>query len=74
MVEKIHDTARGTTVVFCLGRRGDTTRAATEYLARNWRSLQREFGDRPFALGLGFRDLGYEYDYHPPRRLLTLRG
>ncbi|MBB1157419.1 MULTISPECIES: hypothetical protein [Amycolatopsis] len=74
VVEKVHDTARGTTVVFCLGRRGDTTWAATEYLARNWRSLQREFGDRPFALCLGFRDPGYQYDYHPPRRLLTLRG
>ncbi|MEC3979817.1 hypothetical protein [Amycolatopsis sp. H20-H5] len=74
VVEKIRDTVRGTTVMFCLGRRGDTTWAATEYLARNWRSLQREFDDRPFALCLGFRDLGYEYCYHPPRRLLTLRG
>ncbi|GAA1023810.1 MULTISPECIES: hypothetical protein [Amycolatopsis] len=74
VVEKIHDTARGTTVIFCLGRRGDTTWAATEYLARNWRSLQREFGDKPFALCLGFRDPGYQYDYHTPRRLLTLRG
>ena len=74
VVEKVQDTARGTTVVFCLGRRGDTTWAATEYLARNWRSLQREFDDGPFALCLGFRDLDYEYDYHPPRRLLALRG
>ncbi|MBN6037365.1 hypothetical protein [Amycolatopsis sp. 195334CR] len=74
IVEKVHDTARGTTVVFCLGRRGDTTWAATEYLARNWRSLQREFGDAPFALCLGFRDPNYEYDYHPPRRLLAIRG
>jgi hypothetical protein len=74
VVEKVHDTARGTTVMFCLGHKGDTTWAAVEYLARNWRSLQREFDDGPFALCLGFRDLGYEYDYHPPRRLLTLRG
>ncbi|MGW5739807.1 hypothetical protein [Amycolatopsis sp. NPDC003861] len=74
VVEKVHDTARDTTVLFCLGRRGDTTWAAVEYLARNWRSLQREFGDGPFALCLGFRDLGYEYAYHPPRRLLALRG
>ncbi|HEX6469094.1 MAG TPA: hypothetical protein VF069_08355 [Streptosporangiaceae bacterium] len=74
VVEKVHDTVRAATVVFCLGERGDTTWAATEYLARNWRSLQREFGDGPFALCLGFRDLGYEYDYHPPRRMLALRG
>lgn len=74
VVERIRDTARGTTVVFCLGRRGDTTWAATEYLARNWRSLEREFGDRPFALCLGFREVGYRYDYHPPRRLDVLHG
>jgi len=74
IIEKVHDTARGTTVLFCLGRRGDTTWAAVEYLARNWRSLHREFGDGSFALCLGFRDLGYEYTYHPPRRLLALRG
>lgn len=74
VVEKVHDTVRGTTVLFCLGRRGDTTWAATEYLARNWRSLKREFNNGPFALCLGFRELGYGYDYHPPRRLLTLRG
>lgn len=73
VVEKVRDTVRGTTVVFCLGRRGDTTWAATEYLARNWRALQREFGDAPFALCLGFREVGYGYDYHPPRRLLALR-
>ncbi|MFD9705884.1 hypothetical protein, partial [Lentzea sp. NPDC059081] len=74
VVERVHDAARGTTVVFCLGRHGDTTWAATEYLVRNWRSLEREFGDRPFALCLGFQDLGYGYDYRPPRRLGVLRG
>lgn len=74
VVEKVHDTVRGTTVIFCLGRRGDTTWAASEYLARNWRALRKEFGDGPFAVCLGFRDPGYGYDYHPPRRLLTLRG
>ncbi|HEU5156787.1 MAG TPA: hypothetical protein VFU43_07295 [Streptosporangiaceae bacterium] len=74
IVEKVRDTVRATTVVFCLGGRGDTTWAATEYLARNWRSLQREFGDGSFALCLRFRDLRYEYDYHPPRRLLALRS
>ncbi len=74
VVERVRDAARGTTVVFCLGNRGDTTWAATEFLARNWRSLEREFGDRPFALCLGFRDVGYSYDYHPPRRLDALNG
>ncbi|MFD5830734.1 hypothetical protein [Lentzea sp. NPDC060358] len=74
VVERVHDAARGTTVVFCLGRHGDTTWAATEYLVRNWRGLEKEFGDRPFALCLGFQDLGYGYDYRPPRRLDVLRG
>ncbi|MGK3202938.1 hypothetical protein [Amycolatopsis sp. MEPSY49] len=73
IVEKVHDTVRGTTVIFCLGRKGDTTWAAAEYLTRNWAALRREFHDGPFALCLGFRDVGYGYDYHPPRRLLTLR-
>ncbi|HEX7307431.1 hypothetical protein [Lentzea sp.] len=74
VVERVRDAARGTTVVFCLGRHGDTTWAATEYLVRNWRGLEKEFGDRPFALCLGFPDLGYGYDYRAPRRLDVLRG
>ncbi|HWO63232.1 MAG TPA: hypothetical protein VNO31_24675 [Umezawaea sp.] len=74
VVEKVHDTARDITVIFCVGRRGDTTWAASEYLARNWRSLQKEFGDQPFALCLGFRELEYAFSYHAPRRLLTIRG
>ncbi|MGW7531280.1 hypothetical protein [Amycolatopsis sp. NPDC054798] len=74
VVEKVHDTVRGTTVIFCLGCQADTTWASTEYLARNWRLLRREFGDRPFAICLGFRELDYSYAYHPPRRLHTLRG
>ena len=74
VVEKVHDTTRGITVIFCLGRRGDTTWAASEYIARNWRSLQKEFGDQPFALCLGFRELEYGFSYHEPRRLLTIRG
>ena len=74
VVEKAYDAVRGTTVLFCLGHQGDTTWAATEYLVRNWRSLRREFGDGPFAICLGFPDPSYRYEYHPPRRLLTLRG
>lgn len=73
IVEKARDDTRGTTVFFCLGRRGDTTWAATEYLARNWRSLRREFGDAPFAVCLGFRDPEYSYEYREPARLFSLR-
>ncbi|WP_336158713.1 hypothetical protein [Amycolatopsis sp. VC5-11] len=69
VVEKVRDAVRGTTVIFCLGCRGDTTWAAAEYLARNWRLLRREFGDEPFAVCLAFRKLDYSYRYHPPRRL-----
>lgn len=51
-----------------------STGAAAKYLTRNRAALRREFRDGPFALRLGFRDVGSGYDYHPPRRLLTLRA
>ena len=69
IVEKIHDDRFDSIVFFCVGQRGDSTWAATEYLARNWRTLEREFGSQPFALCLGFVDPGYSYDYTEPVRL-----
>ncbi len=73
IVEKVHDGTRATTVFFCLGGRGDITWAATEYLARNWQSLHREFENSPFAVCLGFRDPEYSYEYREPVRLFSLR-
>lgn len=40
-----------------------TTWAATEYVARNWRSRHQAFGDRPFALCLGFGGLRLPTDH-----------
>jgi hypothetical protein len=54
IVEKCHDPDRGTTLFFCLGKRGDSTWAATEYLVRNWGNLAREFDDGEFVICLGF--------------------
>jgi hypothetical protein len=70
VVEKCHDPDRGTTVFFCLGSRGDTTWAATEYLVRNWKRLAREFGDGSFVVCLGF-PLTEQYleEYKEPLRL-----
>jgi hypothetical protein len=54
LVEKCRDPDRGTTLFFCLGARGDSSWAATEYLVRNWRRLSGEFGDEGFVVCLGF--------------------
>ena len=75
ILEKIHDGTRGITLFFCLGARGDTTWAAAEYLVRNWAELRREFGDREFALCLGFpAGASYLDHYVEPRRLATVTG
>jgi hypothetical protein len=70
LVEKCRDPDRGTTLFFCLGLRGDSTWAATEYLVRNWKRLDREFGDSSFVVCLGF-PLTEEYleEYREPLRL-----
>lgn len=54
IVEKICDEEHGTTVFMCAGFRGDSSWAATEYLVRNWRKLQKKFGNKAFAVCLGF--------------------
>lgn len=75
IVEKIYDGTRGITLFFCLGARGDTTWAAAEYLVRNWAELRREFGNREFALCLGFpAGTSYLDHYVEPRRLANVTG
>jgi hypothetical protein len=39
-------------IFFCLGKRADSSWATTEYLARNWNSLAREFDDSDFLIYL----------------------
>lgn len=75
VLEKIYDSDRGVTVFFCIGARGDTSWAVTEYLVRNWAPLLREFGDQNFALCLGFpAGDSYLEHYVEPRRLVTIPG
>ena len=52
IIEKIREQNR--VIFFCLGRTGFGTRAATEYLARNWRDMWRTHQDRCFARCLWF--------------------
>jgi hypothetical protein len=54
IVEKTHDGEHGMAIFMCVGFRGDSSWGATEYLAKNWRELSREYGDKDFALCLGF--------------------
>jgi hypothetical protein len=70
LVEKCHDPDRGTTVFFCVGIRGDSSWAATEYLVRNWKRLDAEFGSAPFVVCLGFPQTEkYANEYREPLRL-----
>lgn len=58
IVEKIYDAEHQTTVFMCVGYRGEGSLAATEYLVRQWGELRKRFGDKPFALCLGFSKSG----------------
>lgn len=70
IVEKCCDPERKTTVFFCLGERGDSSWAATEYLVRNWKRLAAEFGDSDFVVCLGFPKTDkYLDEYQQPIRL-----
>jgi len=73
VIERIHDQTRGYVAFFCFGYRADTTWAATEHLLRNWRRLQSEFGNAPFAIGLAFTPLNYGYSPTAAVRVFTLR-
>lgn len=53
VVEKVRSDHQGT-LFFCVGARADGTRGAVEYLARNWKTLEREFRTDPFVVCLGF--------------------
>lgn len=73
IVEKCRDPALGTTVFFCFGARGDGSWAATEYLAREWKNLAREFRDKDFFVCLGFPlTERYLTTYREPIRLLSV--
>lgn len=70
LIEKCHDPDRGTTVFFCVGIRGDSSWAATEYLVRNWKRLDAEFGSAAFVVCLGFpRTEKYLSGYREPLRI-----
>lgn len=52
IIEKLREANR--LVFFCLGTTGEGSRAAVEYLARNWEKLWRKHKERSFALCIWF--------------------
>jgi hypothetical protein len=67
IVERVRDEVHGVVVILCAGFRGDSSWAATEYLAKNWRMLAKEYRNKSFALCLGFpMSEGYMPSYVEP--------
>lgn len=56
IIEKVYDEDHGRVVFMCVGLRGDTSWAATEYLKRHWNDLFKVFGNKNFACCLWFLD------------------
>jgi hypothetical protein len=52
IVEKVREKNR--LIFFCLGTTGEGSRAAVEYLARNWEEMWKKYKERSFALCLWF--------------------
>jgi hypothetical protein len=72
IVEKLYDEEHKTVVFMCLGERADSSWTATEYLVRHWGKLSKKFGDKEFALCLGFpMSESYMDDYEEPRILAS---
>jgi hypothetical protein len=73
IVEKSLTSNRTVTIFFVAGQRADSTWGAAEYLARNWKKLEREFGALPFVVGLGFPKVDhYPKEYLEPEVLVKL--
>lgn len=73
IIEKVRDTERGAVLFFCLGSRGDTSWLAVEYLCRNWKILEREFGVNDFVVCLGLPNVyDYRTKYEQPLRLAAM--
>lgn len=73
ILEKFIDTKNGITVFMCVGSRGDSSWGATEFLVRNWKSLQKRFSNKEFAICLGFPKLDdYMKRYYEPEILAIL--
>jgi hypothetical protein len=67
IVEKMYDEEHGTVIFMCAGYRGDSSWATAEYLVRHWQELRKKYGDKAFALCLGFPNLrAYMEDYEEP--------
>lgn len=73
ILEKVIDKDYGVTVFMCVGSRGDSSWGATEYLVRNWKSLQKRFSNNEFAVCLGFPNFDdYMKRYSEPEILAVL--
>lgn len=57
ILEKLLDEVRGTTIFLAAGLGVVGTRGAVQYLIDDWATLQKDFGDKPFAVCLRFQDI-----------------
>jgi hypothetical protein len=74
IVERSVITSGEATIFFVAGQRADSTWGAAEYLVRNWKKLEREFGTFPFVVGLGFPKVDrYPEEYLEPEILVKLQ-
>jgi hypothetical protein len=71
VVERVYAADQGRTIFFCLGVRADATWGATEYLARNWKDLAREFRTNQFVVCLGFPRVDPYFEEYPEPTVLA---
>ena len=64
ILEKCRDASTGGVIFFCNGSGGDISRAVAEFLTRNWRLLQRKYGEKSFAICLGFPRTGSHLEFY----------
>ena len=70
IVERLFDQVHKTSVFIAAGLGEAGTLGAVHYLVDNWRQLHKDFGTEPFAVCLGFHDVGLDpYAHKKPVEL-----
>lgn len=54
VIEKVLMPSTNVPVFLCAGRRADMSACAAQYLAHEWRRIERQFGGEPFVMVLGY--------------------
>ena len=57
IVEKLYDGSTESTIFIAAGLGVVGTMGATQYIADNWETLQRDFSNQPFAICLRFQNV-----------------